>query len=337
MKKFVGKKLTSTALALCLAGAPAASALPVQAAGSSDAGPYFQTQDTTGWQAAYLQQLRAVAADIPEDELSQLEYSLAYIDGDATPELIVSGGPGVFHLLSYHNGAVADYDDIGGFLTGLDFVPGGSLVLLGGYLSHTGTQTLVNVATGDTQKLVDAFDGFHHFYYFDDVQISKDQYDSINSMYQTFVQETQDDDLTYSSLPALLSSEQAQAVSGTVTPSAAATSNGTMTLPGDGFYMVSNTPFDQATGQGMAFSLEKSRLILTTGALTSYDTGATEPLGTYVIPLASGVKYAIYGGEDAGTTYVSRKKFNTWLQNQNGLGLILTVKNGKITEMGLSS
>lgn len=336
MKKFVGKKLTSTALALCLAVAPAVSALPVQAAGNSDAGPYFQTEDTTGWQAAYLQQLRAVAADVPEDEQSYLEYSLAYIDGDKTPELIVSGGPGAFDLLSYHNGAVADYGDIGGFLTGLDFAPGGSLVLIDAYLSHTDTQTLINVATGETHKLVDAFDGFHHFYYFDDVQISEDLYNSINSSYKTFAQGTQDDDLTYSSLPALLSSEQAQAVSGTAAP-AAATSDGTMTLPGDGFYMVSNTPFDQATGQGMAFSLEKSRLILTTGALTSYDTGATEPLGTYVIPLASGVKYALYGGEDAGTTYMSRKKFNTWLQNQNGLGLILTVKNGKITEMGLSS
>lgn len=68
----------------------------------------------------------------------------------------------------------------------------------------------------------------------------------------------------------------------------------------------------------------------------SYDEGVLYPMDTYYFPLSSDCTYWFIGGE-ANPQSASRDEFMEVMGYFNGLGLIITVENGMVTEMAISS
>ena len=340
-RKLAARKWILTALALDLAAAPAASVLPAQAKElqlSSDAGPFLQTADTTGWQGAYLQTIRNLAQNSGDDP-SEEYYSLIDIDGDATPEMVVTMGvQPFFKVYTFHNGSVADLLEDNYGIESIHMVPGADLILYESYQpGGFDSQGMVSVSKEEDHRLDTHTEPITDttVCYYDSEEIPESVYNQVKSQWDSYLPAAVSaDDLPYYSIPALLAGAPAYT-------SVSIAADGTGTITKDGVYYLSNAPFDAATGAGMAYSFEKSRLIVTTGDLMrGGDAYEEEPLATYVIPLSSRIKYGVVD-ETQGTDdltpliYMNQKKFKKYLKKQDGSSLKLTVKNGKLTEIAM--
>lgn len=111
--------------------------------------------------------------------------------------------------------------------------------------------------------------------------------------------------------------------------------------PDDGYYYTSLSLEDDGFGTHISsFEFTDDELMINASMYKTeedrYDEGVLYPMDTYYFLLASDCTYWFIGGE-ANPQSASRDEFMEVMGYFNGLGLIITVENGMVTEMAISS
>lgn len=111
--------------------------------------------------------------------------------------------------------------------------------------------------------------------------------------------------------------------------------------PDDGYYYTSLSLEDDGFGTHISsFEFTDDELMINASMYKTeedrYDEGVLYPMDTYYFLLSSDCTYWFIGGE-ANPQSASRDEFMEVMGYFNGLGLIITVENGMVTEMAISS
>ncbi len=103
----------------------------------------------------------------------------------------------------------------------------------------------------------------------------------------------------------------------------------------------SNSLYSDYVRDGFAVAYKvtlKSKSIVINGSLTNASTGKRSKIGKHTYKLSNSVKYISSGGEGSDQKY-TKKAFIKYLAkcDNSGLGLVLTLNNGKVTKIDLCS